>query len=199
MKRLLCLSIGIFILQTAYAQQFSQNDKDAISMRLEKFKAATLEENYEDLLKYIYPGVFEQVPKPEFLKLFTQLEAQGIKTDVLEMNIKGIEFLYLQDNQLFGIIPYSDKSITYLTNEESRNDPFRGIFIRLLEEQYGKDGVSYDQQSHAVSIAASRYLITSWEEETSEWYFLEFDTENMPFMNLVLPENVIKAALSRID
>ena len=175
---------------------FAQTDRDEIRKNVEVFFKATQQSDYEKLLDYIYPKVFETYPKEELLKNMKKMQTDSTFSFSIENSkIENISDLMEVDGIKYALITYSYKM--YLTIAMDKNDTeeekelFNKMMLGMYKNMYGEDNVQYDKKSGRFIIISTHEMFAIKDPKYKGWKFLEKIPEEESLKRFI-PEEVLE-------
>lgn len=147
------------------------------------------EGNWEGVIDMMYPKLFTISPKEQIVAQMKQMEEMGIKitgenTEVVDIS----EVMNYQGEQFCEVGYVSDLTIK-ISGEALQ-------MISLLEPQfkevYGANNVTFDKENNQFLVEAHKSMIAVAPENTNDWSYFEFNTNEPKILELLLPEEVRK-------
>ncbi len=141
-----------------------------IREKLNLYNQKMAEGDYIASLDFVYPKLFEIVPKETMVGLFKQtFDSEDMKITISDSKVLKVHDNYIEaDNNIYTLVDYSFDMNMKLTGEMVDAGEF---MIGLFETEYGKENVIYDKEKNTFNIKTENQMIVI--KENGEWYFLE--------------------------
>jgi len=148
-----------------------QNTYEAeIREKLNLYNKKMAEGDYIASLDFVYPKLFEIIPKETMVGLFKQtFDSEDMKITISDSKILKVHDNYIEaDNKLYTLVDYSFNMNMKLTGEMVDAAEF---MIGTFEAEYGKENIIYNKEESTFEIKTLNQMITI--KENGEWYILE--------------------------
>lgn len=186
MKRII-LSVLLLSVTVLFAQ-----DQKSLEERAKKMVELTTAGQYEALMDYTHPGLFDIVPKESLIQAMRSM----LDTDTFKVSI-----LPTPPNFKFGPITKIDKAhysiiehdmVMQLTFKEPMEDEDMEMMQDILKGAMKSEEVKYNTGTKAFSIKKRTKMIAIADEKTkNQWMYLNYDNSNK-MIDRLIPENAIK-------
>ncbi|MEQ9265649.1 MAG: hypothetical protein RLN81_10540 [Balneolaceae bacterium] len=191
-RKLLFLFLFVFITTKVSAQQ---SDKDILNTKLSQYFDLLSNENYVEMMDYVYPKVFTIVPKEEMIKAFEEV-LDGMKFAFSDMEIQWIEPVFSED---FQLVKYLSRIEIVLISEDVKSSIVLNSMAAYFENEDGFSNLEVDTDNFKISGNMGKYILAISEDEYPGWYFMEFDQDNPQLLNLLLSSDLIESVKKRIS
>lgn len=198
--RLIHLILTLLLISTAVsAQKLSKTDKYAIRERVGWFIKHTKELNYEGVLDLTYPKVYTLASRESMMELLSGMADLGMEMIVDEMDIKKVQGLHKAGNDLYALVKYDTKMRINVTGDLASELAINSLTMSF-GNTYGSKNVKFDAEKSQFSIYGLKYMVLIKEEAyDSEWFIMEWNTEDPALISALLSPEVIKKATKRIN
>ncbi len=181
-------------------------DNGATESVIEATKAmfqATADKDFETLLNYMNPNLFEIVSR-DMMKMALDQAMNDESMDGMSMELLGVEEKsepYVHDGITYQLMSYSMKMSMDLStfqdeedSEEEAEDEFNSaeFMLNIFKAQYGDDAVELDQAKNIVHITTEKDMYASNDPANSGWKFIEKDDSKKAMLKKIIPETVLK-------
>lgn len=181
-----------FLLFLILGLTFAQEKKDILPLA-EDLVQKTLSGEYETVLDYTYPKIFDIVSREQMMQLFQSM----LKNDQFEIMFNEIDNdLQLGDEKRihdgkYVMVEYNN-SLSIKFHEMEGMDP--DFMLNMFKNAYPDGEVSYDKTEQKFDIETiSKMLAISDEYTQGEWRFLNVNDSDRTMMQMILSEDIIKA------
>ena len=199
--RILITASLILLSLSINAQSISKKEENAIRSRLEAYFIELETENYETMMDYIYPKVFEFITKDQMVLAFTSLESMGIKFSFNDVKTNYVKPLSEEGNNKYVYISYTAGiDVRLLTAQMQSSDVIESLKASF-KETYNTDKVDYDDNSKTLTLVGSKYIIGILNPDYTDdmnWYFIEFDDTNPQMAEMLLGQEIFKKLLAAL-
>jgi hypothetical protein len=188
MRKLSLLIIIVLISISSFAQKDT-----SLRGRLNEYLVANKQLNFEKLMGYIHPKLFEIVPKEQMIQVMESVfdnPQMAISMDSLSVigmsegfNFKGAQYRKV-DYYLGMSLRFKD---TALLNEKDR--------IPLMEEQmktqFGAEHAKYIAAENRLAVDARKVMFAIKDNIRSQWMFLGYEPKQAELMKRLIPPEVL--------
>jgi hypothetical protein len=182
----------LFIILLVSIAGFAQTDTSLIR-RLKEYTRFSKELNFEGLMEYMHPSLFELAPKDQLIEVFKNV----YENDATKMTIEKLENRSISDPFTLKGVKYCkvdyDMEMHLMFKDESRLSDttlVSSMLSTLKQALIGKD-VSYNASRKIFIIKGSDVLIAIKEDPKTPWLFLGYDGTN-ELVKKLFPEELIE-------
>ncbi len=196
------LAIGaLFICFAGSAQELTPADKSELESRLGTFMDLTAKEDYNGLMDYIYPKLFDFASREQMIEVFSGLEALGIDMIIDKVTIDKIESLHQEGENRYVLGTYSLNARIVLVSDELKTTEAAEQMQAAFALQFAENAVSYDKDNYTININGGiKHLVAVNETKYKGlWYFVEYDQNNPDVLAILLPKEVIDKVNARLN
>ena len=178
-KYLLLIAVLLFTACTSEPQpsvvsvKKTTNSKDIKSLKisLAKYTEATVSNDIDTLVGFIYPKAFTIVPKEKMLKMFKKTFSSGNIPKVKDIKHTKIEPIKKYDAGVYSIITSS--MTTIIKSPRPNDEKFEEYMLTTLQKQIASRGtVTLDKEKHLFNIQHTNKTIALNEKDS--WKFIGF-------------------------
>lgn len=186
MRTLLLLALSLASLARLSAQSPTV---ESIKARLLTYFQATEEKDWATVVDYLYPALFEEVPKEDVIQQFQDMSGNGMEFEMSGYRINTVEAPYDFESKQYAEVGYIGKMSIQFTSASYQTPEVIGQLKGNMEAVYGTDAVEYDGGTHTFHVAVDKTLFAIAEAGTDQWYFIEEDAQN-PVISQLIPRAV---------
>ena len=179
-KYLLLIAVLLFTACTSEPQPqppFAGIDKNdskemkALKISLSEYTEATVSNDIETLVEFIYPKAFTVVPKEKMIKMLKETFTSGNVPNVKDVKHTKIEAIKKYDAGIYSIITSS--MTTVIKSPRPDDKKFEEYMLTTLQKQIASRGtVTLDKEKHLFNIQHSNKTIAL--NEKGSWKFIGF-------------------------
>ncbi len=207
-KRYFLLALFLFPLlfqaQTTWDKAGVQQMLDAYFEKLEK-------KDMVGTLDYIHPQLFELVPRKILEEQIANTFADpSMNLGMHDYAMKGISKLKMKEGISYGRVDYSFIMEVQLLNDEEEeveqeeveeegyededeSEEGKDAFMQaMFEAQYGKDNVSYEEETRTFLIAVESSMFVIGDPAIGEWKMIENKIGAEELLLKILPQKIYK-------
>jgi len=189
MKRHLLL---VLVFTTGFFGLQAQTDTSLLR-RLDEILRYTQFMDMERIMDYTYPKLFTIATREQLMEVLqSSLDNKEFSTTLDSLKVDTVFPVFSVLDESFSKIRHS--MIMRMKFKESLdsngNLKDRGMMANLMEGQFGKGNVRYDQKSDALVILLHPYLLAIKSKEDNTWYFVNLDEENKMMMDMLFSKDV---------
>lgn len=205
----LFIIIGVLGGNKIYAQGGDQPEKTTdsnkeIATTFRAFFEATEAKDAKKLMEYIYPKLFEFVPKEVLL----QAMEKAFQDNEIIMSIQNSKVSHISNEITIDQIKYAIISYSFVmgmeTNERKKDNPddeasdndFSALKMtsEILAEQYGKKNVFYNKEEEKIKVNVVTKAIAIKENDATGWTFIEYKPSQVTVLEQMIPKEIIEKA-----
>jgi hypothetical protein len=175
------MKLKLTIIATILFVQFSvaQNLK-TLKESSQKIYTATITLDYDTLMEYTYPKVFDFVSRDEMKESLVQTFNGNDQMKIKLLNVNP-DFKYGEikkiDNQSFCLVDHNLNMELYLTKKVEEEEI--EVLTNLMKEAMETDKIDFNKETNTFSIYKRATMIGIADEFTkNEWKFLNKDNKN---------------------
>lgn len=176
----------------------TQEPNSLISKTFRKFLDAIERKDARQIVTYLYPRLFEFVPKTQLVQ---SIEKERLDTTITT-SIQNSKIISISDPTVLSQTSYAIISYSYLLtmkwNDQEGNTPNASspldFSYEMLVLKYGEDKVNYDQQARRINIDIITKAIAIQEKEETDWTFLEYKPDQNPVLGEIIPNQILEMA-----
>lgn len=182
------LLLGIALFATSYSLQAQAQDIQDIKSRLNQYFKATEDQNWETVVGYLYPPLFDQVSREDMIQMFDNMSGNGMELSMSGYRIKRISAPYLHESEQYAEVSYMGSMNIQFTSEAYEAPEMIGRIKGNLEAAYGNNAVTYNETENTFTVAVDKMLYAIADEASDQWHFIENDKQNPMIAQLVPAE-----------
>lgn len=181
---------------------FSQSNKADIQKEAQTYYDYMTDMNIDAILDYMYPKVFDMVPKNQMKTGMEQMfNSPQMKIEFISNEVTSISDEKEVDGVNYAMVYYNSKMrMTFLT-EKDKTEEERKAYLDMMQtsmaNQFGAENVTVDLATTSVVIDnnASMYAIN--DAQYDGWKFLGNEKNMAAMINMMIPEDVRTALLEK--
>lgn len=205
------LLLAVMIFNTGvFAKSTNNTDLAGLEKTFEEYKKATLNNNIEKTLDYIYPTVFKVQPKEVLLASFKKAKESGKmpKINSIDGVIKKPIKTYSKGK--YTLIDYTidltmdltpnvkkENKQEYAKVQDMLNNPkklasYQAFILQMFQASMGKDAkLKFQKDSLKLNIIKKSKMIAI-NENNSGWKFVELSPKTIDKLKSLLPQDIVK-------
>jgi len=179
-KHILLLTTLLFVINGCTPNPTPSNIKESstklnkmqeLKKSLDQYTQATIDNDIDTLISFIYPKAFTIIPKDKMVAMLKKSYAQKNIPQVKDVKHLSIEPIEKYDAGVYSMII---SSLTTVINSPRPNDTkFEAYMLTTLQKQLGERGkVSFDKEKHQFSIKHTTKTVAM--KEDKNWTFTGF-------------------------
>jgi hypothetical protein len=171
------------------------NSVASLEQRLTEFMKLNDEMNMEMIMDYIYPKLFDIVPRNELLKAMKDgLDNENVKVELDSMKVDKIHPIFEMDKGSYAKITYSMVMLMNFKNSndsaEAKDNSQNEFIMASIAEKYGEENVSMDEATGVIRIRTVSPMVAVKDELAKEWCFVNLK-EDDPMINKLFSKEVL--------
>ncbi|GEM_PF-3154746 len=154
---------------------------------LSNYTHATLNNDVNTLVSFVYPKVFTLVPKEKMTSMLTEMYASGKAPNIKEIQHINLTPITKYDQGTFSIIT----SVMSMELNSPRQDPnFEAFMLDMLKKKLGENSkITLDAEKHQFLISNESKII-GINEGTEGWKFVGYDQAKQYASKNILPKEI---------
>jgi hypothetical protein len=194
----------IVVLCFFVAPIFGQNNRyqNDISAVYDTLAAATKRSDFNKILDYTYPKIFDLVPREKMLSVMSNAlsDTSIMKFTIIKSKIDSFSNdTLVVGNELFTFFYRSNEMQFVFTRDTSESEEDQKQFLDLMEtsykEQFGEENVSVNREKRAFTVIGKEGLNlcanSSPTRDKNGWTIMEIKLEKLPLLKKILPAKVV--------
>jgi len=189
MKKLtLILTILMFLSISSMAKDAHVTEMSNLKIALNSYKDATFKMNVEEIMTYIYPGLYKLFPKDSMEQSLKTMYSSGQAPKIVKMDIQKIGPIKTFDDGFFATVFY-DMSMQMSIGEF--NPELKDKMIASLKLKLGeKSKIVFDEKTNTFIIDKESKMIAIKEGSTG-WKFLEEEKASL-LKDKIFPKSLLE-------
>ncbi len=158
--------------------------KDALSI----YTKATIDNDIDTLVTFIYPKVFKLAPKDKMVKSLKKVFNSGKMAKINDVKHKNIDPIKKYDKGIYSIITSS--MTTVIKSPRPDDSKFEEYMLKTLKTELSSKGVvTLDSENHIFKIKHTSKTIAL--NEDGSWKFIGFKQAKKYIENDIFPKELI--------
>jgi hypothetical protein len=189
---LLCLFSGLLAInvngQDKLLMLSSPEKKKEIRKTLNTYLSFTKTKEYDKILDYVHPKLFDVVSREAILQQFEAMESdESMKITFGEALIKDISDLVRVGPRYFSLVFYQFE-MTMTFQDKAMAPVMKDAFVST----FGEDNVKLDEEKGAIEVMTHKSLFAIEEPDLNGWKVIENNPEQRFILESILPTDVIE-------
>lgn len=170
----------------------AQSTKELKGTFKDYFEAFT-SHDHERVVEFIYPGLFEKMPKERMIMSLDRNAHQMTADSTIEVKLHKVKLKHVSDfvqveGASYALIDYTMYiDMKVLERNETKAYQVMEFLKDTFKRMYGDENVKYDRDKATLRAKQTSSLYAIWEPHSGEWKFLEKNEK----MAELLPEEAM--------
>ena len=187
-KKLLLLAFIVLSSLSTLAQRDT-----SLQRRLDEYLAANKQLDFERLMNYIHPKLFDIVPREQLIELFKSIfdnpqmtismDSMFVKGISTSFNFKGAEYKKV-DYYVGMSLRFKDSTV--LTDQDKLSE-----IQERVKTSMSAENVKYIAQSNSLAIDAKKIMFAIKDNPHTQWMFVGYEPQQREMMKTLVPEEVL--------
>lgn len=191
MKQLFTICLTLCMTLTIAAQSHIE----VITKEANTYYEYMTNQNFDGVLDYMYPKVFEMAPREQMKmgmeQMFTSPE---MKIEFLNNDVTSVSDKMEAEGITYAAVYYNSKmKMTFLSELEKSEDD-KKTFIQFMkttmDTQFGEGNVKADQETMSLVINMDATMFAIKDPKYNGWKFIGNDDAMQSLINSIIPENI---------
>jgi len=190
-------SLLIFALTTMIIIGTNGQSDIEVKTTFHDYFTTVMQQENEKTLDYIYPKLFDLIPKDRMLEMMNKTKADTTtRVSLVSPSVTRISEVTKVGGTDYVLIQYTFQmtmTFTLAKNEdgEEETEPF-DFTAEVLKEKYGKKNVTEDRENNTLKANVSNEMFAIRDPAYTGWKFLEKKENMQPILSKLLPKEVLK-------
>jgi hypothetical protein len=185
------LPLLLFIAITSLSSP-AQKDT-SLQRRLDEYLVANRQLDFEKLMNYIHPKLFQIAPKEQMIELFKSIfdnpqmtismDSMSITGISKSFNFKGAEYKKV-DYYLWLSVRFKDTSVLKEKDKVSEIE-------ERVKTAMGAQNVKYIPEDNSLAIDTRKIMFAIKNDPRTLWMFIGYEPQQMEMMKMLIPTEVL--------
>jgi hypothetical protein len=165
----------------------------SLQRRLDEYLAANRQLDFEKLMNYIHPKLFEIVPREQMIELFKSVFDNPQMTISMDsMSVTGISKSFNFNGAEYKKVDYylgmsmRFKDSTLLKDQDKISQIQEGVKTSM-----GAEKVKYVAENNSLAIDAKKIMFAIKDNPRTQWMFVGYEPQQREIMKTLIPEEVL--------
>ncbi len=191
MKRLTLLVIILFISITTQAQTY----KTDITKNAQTYYQYLTDQNFDGILDYMYPKVFELAPRQDMKAGMQQMfNSQDMQIEFLSNTVNRVTDSVQVDGLTYAIVFYNSKMKMTFVSEQNKPEADQKGFLDFMkttmDSQFGAGNVTSDLENMSLTINMDANMFAIKDPQYDGWKFIGNDDAMKKLVDSIIPLSV---------
>lgn len=191
MKHLVTFFIALFITFSS----FSQSYKDDIAKEAQTYYDYMTNQNFDGVLDYMYPAVFEMASKEQMKAAMEQMfNSKDMKIEFLSNAVTKVTDKKEVKGITYAAVFYNSKmKMTFVSEQENPEEDkksFLEFMKATMETQFGEGNVTSEAKDMSLVINMDANMFAIEDPQYEGWKFIGNDDSMKQLINSIIPESV---------
>lgn len=167
-----------------------QAQEAAIRDTFDQYRTLTLQKDFDGLMDYIYPKLFDIVSRADLVKTFEQLDSEDMRFDFEEMDIAAVSPVFVYEDKQYALVGYSGIMSVWMLSAEMQEEETLAIMWTSFDSMYDsvesvkKDGIP------GFRVVMNKEMYAIADKGKSNWTFAENNLDQPVLMDMLFPREV---------
>lgn len=188
------LSILILVLLTSVSS-FAQSHKAEITKNAQEYYDYMTAQNFDGVLDYMYPKVFEMAPRAQMKAGMEQMfSSPDMKIEFLSNDVTKVSEEKIVEDVTYAAVFYNSKmKMTFLSEQDKPEDDKKAFleFMKVtMDTQFGEGNVTSDPKTMSLVINMDATMFAINDPQYEGWKFIGNDDAMKQLVDSIIPESV---------
>ncbi|OUR98123.1 hypothetical protein A9Q86_13765 [Flavobacteriales bacterium 33_180_T64] len=174
---------------------FSQTYTEEITKNAQIYYDYMTNQNFDGVLDYMYPKVFEMAPREQMkLGMEQMFSSPDMKIEFVSNDVTRVTDDTKVEGITYAVVFYNSKmKMTFLSEldkPEEEQKSFLGFMKVTMQTQFGEDNVISDQKAMSLVINMDATMFAIKDPKYTGWKFIGNDDTMKHLVNSIIPESV---------
>ena len=191
MKNIITLLIALLI----SVSSFAQSHKDEVSKNAQTYYDYMTAQNFDGVLDYMYPKVFEMAPRAQMKAGMEQMfSSPDMKIEFISNEVSKVSDKKEVEGVTYAAVFYNSKmKMTFLSEKDKSAEDQKAFldFMKItMDSQFGENNVTADQAEMSLVINMDANMFAIKDPQYEGWKFIGNDDAMKQLVNSIIPESV---------
>lgn len=173
----------------------AQSHKEIITKEAQTYYDYMTNQNFDGVLDYMYPKVFEMAPREQMKMGMQQMfNSPDMKIEFLNNDITNVSEAKEVDGVTYAAVYYNSKMKMTFVSELDKSEEDKSSFIQFMKgtmaSQFGEENVEADAETMSLVINMDATMFAIKDPKFDGWKFLGNDDAMQMVVNSIIPEDV---------
>ncbi len=173
----------------------AQSQKEIITKEAQTYYEYMTNQNFDGVLDYMYPKVFEMAPREQMKMGMQQMfNSPDMKIEFLNNDVTDVSDEKVVDGVTYAAVYYNSKMRMTFVSELEKPDEDKKTFINFMKStmatQFGEENVESDAETMSLVINMDATMFAIKDPKFEGWKFLGNDDAMQMMVNSIIPESV---------
>jgi hypothetical protein len=191
MKILTNLILVFFISISSFAQSSSAE----ITKNAQNYYDYMTAQNFDGVLDYMYPKVFEMAPRNQLKAGMEQMfSSPDMKIEFLSNDVTKVSEEKIVESVTYAVVSYNSKMKMTFVSEQDKSAEDQKAFLEFMkvtmDTQFGEGNVTSDQKTMSLVINMDATMFAINDPQYDGWKFIGNDDAMKQLVDSIIPESV---------
>jgi hypothetical protein len=191
MKNLTTLILALLISLSSFAQ----SHKAEITKNAQTYYDYMTNQNFDGVLDYMYPKVFEMAPRAQMKAGMEQMfSSPDMKIEFLSNDVTKVSEEKVVEGITYAAVFYNSKMKMTFVSEQDKQEDDKKAFLEFMkvtmDSQFGEGNVTSDIKSMSLVINMDAMLFAIKDPQYEGWKFIGNDDAMKQLVDSIIPESV---------
>nr|WP_321245337.1 hypothetical protein [uncultured Psychroserpens sp.] len=198
MKNIITLLIALLI----SVSSFAQSHKDEVSKNAQTYYDYMTAQNFDGVLDYMYPKVFEMAPRAQMKAGMEQMfNSPDMKIEFISNEVSKVSDKKEVEGVTYAAVFYNSKMKMTFLSEKNKSAEDQKAFLDFMkitmDSQFGENNVIADQTEMSLVINMDANMFAIKDPQYDGWKFIANDDAMKQLVDSIVPESVRTALLKQ--
>lgn len=173
----------------------SQSHKDEITKHADTYYDYLTEQNFDGVLDYMYPKVFDMAPKEQMKAGMQQMfNSPDMKIEFVSNEVTHVSKEKEVEGITYAVVFFNSKmKMTFLSETDKPEEEQKGFleFMKAtMDSQFGAENVTSNPKTMSLVINLDANMFAIMDPAYKEWKFIGNDDAMKSLVDTIIPEVV---------
>jgi len=191
MKHLTTLILALLFTTLSFAQSHT----DEITKNAQSYYDYMTAQNFDGVLDYMYPKVFEMAPRAQMKAGMEQMfSSPDMKIEFLSNDVSRVSEEKIVDGITYAAVFYNSKMKMTFVSEKDKSPEDQKVFLDFMQAtmntQFGEENVTSDIEGMSLVINMDANMFAIKDPQYEGWKFIGNDDNMKMLVDSIVPESV---------
>lgn len=181
----------LFFMLQAQAQDYKQSVKSVMNTYGDLLDKGEIDKS----LDYVYPAIFEIVPKEQMATLFKSLfNSKDFKVKLNGFKVDSVGSKKVVEGKQYVTVYYQSRMLMNLTSLDTLSKDKLQATVGMMQlafaNKFGSDNVKYIEETRTFDINSQKKGLAIAPNGSSDWKIMTIESEQKVMMEKLLPKEI---------
>ena len=183
---------------------FAQSYKEEVTKNAETYYEYMTNQNFDGVLDYMYPKVFDKVPREQLkLGMEQMFNSPEMKIEFVSNTVTDVSDKVEEEGISYAAVFYNSKMRMTFISEKDKPEEEQKSFLEfmsgIMKTQFGEENVTSELKTVSLLVNMDANMFAIKDPKYKGWKFVGNDDAMKALVDSIIPENIRTKLLKTKD